>query len=496
MAQRFGRVNRFGLRDDTEIHVVYPKEFDEEKPPEPQMEATLALLRQLPKLGDDSHDASPAALGNLDPDARQAAFAPTPTILPTSDILFDAWALTTINKPLVKQNLPGRPHVEPYLHGLAAWQPPETHVAWREEVGRLTDNLLGANDPAELLDKYPLKPHELLRDNSQRAFDRLKKLKAEAGAPVWVVDDDGSVEVTTLGKLVEAGRESIERQTVLLPPSAGGLANGFFTSESPSANDVSGGDYYLNDGGEQRRVRLWDDEEPPDGMRRVLTIDTRPDAEEAEDSSDEQQPAKRFWRWYELRHGGDDEGIENSKWPVSWETHTKDVVCHTKPVVAKLLSEEMQNVFRVAAECHDLGKVRKLFQTVLGNGKYPAVMLAKSGKKGGRVEERYRHEFGSLLDAESCEECKKLSPDDQTLVLHLIAAHHGRGRPHFPADEAFDPEPNGRDAAKVAREVPQRFARLQRMYGRWGLAYLESLLRAADYAASACPSKFEPEDGE
>jgi len=34
----------------------------------------------------------------------------------------------------------------------------------------------------------------------------------------------------------------------------------------------------------------------------------------------------------------------------------------------------------------------------------------------------------------------------------------------------------------------QFFARLQRKYGRWGLAYLESLLRAADYAASANPS--------
>ena len=38
-------------------------------------------------------------------------------------------------------------------------------------------------------------------------------------------------------------------------------------------------------------------------------------------------------------------------------------------------------------------------------------------------------------------------------------------------------------------EIPRRFARLQRTYGRWGLAYLESLLRAADYAASAHPSQ-------
>ena len=51
-----------------------------------------------------------------------------------------------------------------------------------------------------------------------------------------------------------------------------------------------------------------------------------------------------------------------------------------------------------------------------------------------------------------------------------------------------DPEPKGRNVDDIAAEVPRRFARLQRKFGRWGLAYLESLLRAADYAASANPS--------
>jgi CRISPR-associated endonuclease/helicase Cas3 len=76
------------------------------------------------------------------------------------------------------------------------------------------------------------------------------------------------------------------------------------------------------------------------------------------------------------------------------------------------------------------------------------------------------------------------------LVLHLVAAHHGRGRPHFPADEAFDPQATFAENFRLAAEVPQRFARLQRRYGRWGLAYLESLLRAADWDASANPSAF------
>jgi CRISPR-associated endonuclease/helicase Cas3 len=91
MAQRFGRVNRFGDRDDTEIHVFHPQDGDfEDTPYEQARKKTLALLRDL------KGDACPDALGRLDSGARQAGFTPTPTILPVTDILFDAWALTTV----------------------------------------------------------------------------------------------------------------------------------------------------------------------------------------------------------------------------------------------------------------------------------------------------------------------------------------------------------------------------------------------------------------
>ena len=90
-------------------------------------------------------------------------------------------------------------------------------------------------------------------------------------------------------------------------------------------------------------------------------------------------------------------------------------------------------------------------------------------------------------------EFSALAPDVQDLVLHLIAAHHGRARPHFPDERCSIRTTQKRNALAIAIETPRRFARLQRKYGRWGLAYLESLVRAADALASqAKPSEDQP----
>jgi CRISPR-associated endonuclease/helicase Cas3 len=475
MAQRFGRVNRFGACDDTEIHVLHPPAFDPADALGPACERTLALLREL------NGDVSPAALTNLDEKARLAAFTPTPTILPTSDILFDAWALTS-----VRGRLPGRPPVEPYLHGLAGWEPPETHVAWRREVEVLTEQLRARYDPTELLAAYPLKPHELLRDRTDRVFKQLERLEAPPDTAVWLTDDESDVTVTTLGKVIEAGKDELAGMTVLLPPAAGGLANGLLSGDSTAADDVADRWYADADGTIPRRARVWDEDDAPEGMRSILTVDTQPDNED-----DEEEVPRRYWYWFERPKDGDDEGSKSARGAVTWDVHTGDVVGHTTAIAGRLFpSDRLGELLVVAARLHDLGKKRAAFQRVLGNFR-PDYWLAKSGKAGGKLAETYRHEFGSLLDAAGGAGFEALGPDERELVLHLIAAHHGRGRPHFPADEAFDPERPVSCATAAAREVPRCFARLQRKYGRWGLAYLESLLRAADYAASASPSAFE-----
>lgn len=490
MVQRFGRVNRFGVRDDTQIHIFHPAEADFKMDDELdcRRQKTLTLLKKLYGNG------SPKGIGQLMNDEDcQAAFTPLPTILPATDILFDAWVLTAI-----KGKLPGRPPVEPYLHGVSD-EPPETRVAWREEVGVVTGDLLKQNPPRDLLEDYPLKPHEWLRDRSDRVHKRLSKLaerlreKSER-VPVWLLADDGSVEELTLEKVASSKKERIENCTVLLPPTAGGLKDGMLNGDSDSTGDEDVADKWPTTDRPQPRIRVQDGSPQPvdkiKTMRLIRTIDTDPRDEE--ESEEDEAAGRRYWHWYELPKAADNDGSERDKRAVEWQVHTDDVVGNATRIVEILpLSEELRKAIKLAAKFHDLGKRRPQFQRIIGNVN-TNTLLAKSGRKKQpyTLNNHFRHEFSSLLDIQKESDFLEMNEDMKEVVLHLVAAHHGRGRPYFPAEEAYDPEATNEMNSIVAGLVPQRFARLQRKFGRWGLAYLESLLRAADYAASANPSAF------
>jgi CRISPR-associated endonuclease/helicase Cas3 len=496
MAQRFGRVNRFG-DGDARIDIVYESKPDEKKKDDPYEQArwrTLALLRSLPVNDEGRGDASPAALSKLPVADRQGAFTPAPVILSTSDILFDAWALTSI-----RQRLPGRPPVADWLHGIAEWEPPETYVAWREEVECLTGELLERHKPEDLLEDYPLKPHELLRDRTSRVFDHLEMI-AERCSDLfaWLIESEGEVRVVSLSQLVKKDKQkkpvvNLADCTVLLPPPAGGLEKGMLNGSAAFDDarrflyDVA--DKWMDEKNAPRRCRVWDDHEPLGRMRLVQVIDLRPDADS---DDDEETPKRRHWRWYVRPRSADDDGSRAAIQPQRLNYHLGLAEGFARELVGKLALGELEaKAVTLAAKWHDLGKKRAVWQRSIGNRNYdpndPSCVLAKSGR-GGRLLDLndYRHEFGSLLDLEKGDdpEFGQLAGHVRDLALHLIAAHHGRARPHFPAGEAFDPERKDSDAAEIVREVPRRFARLQRRYGRWGLAYIESLVRAADALAS------------
>lgn len=463
MAQRFGRVNRFGKFDECEVHVFHPgpSGWDEKHPQTVPRQNTLELLRELEK----NASANAKALGKLSIDARAAAFAPPPVFLPASDMLFDAWAMTTITG-----KLPGRPPIEPYLHGLAEQNLPETSVAWREDVHLLDHSTVNDTERAELLLAYPLLAHERLREPSYRAIKSLEAIgKRHPSHHGWLVNENSEVEKITLDWFTnKENKERINGMTVILDPRSGGLNSaGMLDGESEFADDVSQ---------TAERCRSNDDGIVPSDFHEVFIL-----AIPAEDEDED----PHVLQWFARRNTGE----PTSKKPVLLTGHVSDVEGQLEMVLNGLsLGDSLNNCLRIAARFHDEGKKRLIFQSMLGNRNAPEVWLAKSGcNTRTRLEGNYRHEFGSLSELPTSAELG-ISDDERELVLHLIAAHHGRARPHFPVDEVFDPNQSDQASDKLAMAVPRRFGRLQRRYGRWGLAYLESLLRAADWAASANPN--------
>jgi CRISPR-associated endonuclease/helicase Cas3 len=156
-----------------------------------------------------------------------------------------------------------------------------------------------------------------------------------------------------------------------------------------------------------------------------------------------------------------------------------------------------------AARYHDCGKADERFQALLDPGGASGQPLAKSVEAGNRRGGAYlaagwprggRHE---ALSARLVQSWLERSPGawDEDLVLHLIAAHHGHGRPLVPGPFA---DSEGVVAAEVEGETvrvpsdlsvvdwdqPRRFHDVSARFGYWGAALLEAIVRQSDHAVS------------
>jgi CRISPR-associated endonuclease/helicase Cas3 len=152
------------------------------------------------------------------------------------------------------------------------------------------------------------------------------------------------------------------------------------------------------------------------------------------------------------------------------------------------LSGAVADALAVGAGLHDEGKKAPRWQRAFKaprekdeRGAYK-VFAKTSGPIDQAILGGYRHEFGSLPCVEENAEFKALPDDWRELVLHLVAAHHGQARPVIETRGCEDGPPSLLE--ERARAVALRFARLQKRWGPWGLAWWEALMRAADQQAS------------
>jgi CRISPR-associated endonuclease/helicase Cas3 len=466
-------------------------------------------------------------LKRLPAEGRQAAFSPHRPAIPVTDILFDAWSLTSI-----RGKLPGRPEVAAFLHGITN-DPPETYVAWRHEVALLVQHGVKPSALRDWFRACPLKSLEFLRDRTDRVFQHLAKIRDRApGTPILLLGERGDSETLLLDQLPkkEDAYPLLSFKTVVLPVEAGGLdEQGMLNGAHKNASDVAEKQSNISQQPERLRNRLHlkvtDGDftahaldpagtlgatvgltgqcmSPRDAAAQVartrrMSVSLLFPLVEAMDHTDEE--SSEYLVLLTERGQADSNDPENapSEKPSTISTHTADVVERvTKIADALALDKVLKQALILAAQLHDSGKSRDIWQRAIYNVPVTGEPLAKPRSEGmdGRRLAGFRHEFGSLLDAAQSDKMKGLSEEVHDLVLHLIATHHGHGRPHFePVTYNFECHSSEENEA-AARECLRRFARLQLKYGRWQLAWLESLLRCADVAASAEPLLAGPQN--
>ena len=201
-----------------------------------------------------------------------------------------------------------------------------------------------------------------------------------------------------------------------------------------------------------------------------------------------------------------------------WQTiaeHTQLVVAATDALAAALTPDAAATL-HTAAIWHDVGKAHAEFQAMLRNGDTAreGTLWAKSGGKGGRCRPGFRHELASAL---AWLLAGPADAPERDLVAYLIAAHHGKVRLSI---RSLPNEPSPADDRLFARGVwdgdvlpavpsittapvtldlsfmhmgigergPSWLARTVALRDRLGpfrLAFLETILRAADARASA-----------
>ena len=472
MIQRLGRVNRVGAGEAT-ITVVFA-ESDAEAPagaPKTWRERrdaarrrTLALLRGLPEV-------SPATLHALDERTLEACTVREVEPARLDGAVVESFAATSSALPL--------PPVGVYLRGVAeAPDPAETHLAWRWDVAELA--ALGADVATRVLAFYRPGAQELARVPTSFAEGLVARALERRGGralPMVVAGPAGEVFATPVEDA--AALPSLAHATVLLAPDAGGL--------TPAGLPDLEADVEVADvADDEHRVRYVDgpgtqDDEGAAGTRTLPRwLDAALELRLPMVHADGAGAGERFLVYARRRP---DASPHHGEAPTV-DAHCARVAAAARRIATALgLGEGLDAALEAAGRYHDRGKTRAAWQRAAGapGGGAP---LAKAPEGAFRPEwlGGYRHEFGSLADAE------RALPGDtphRELILHLVAAHHGWARPGFPDRAQWDPEDaSGANEARAVR-CAQRFARLQAHYGAWRLAWLEALLKAADARVSS-----------
>jgi CRISPR-associated endonuclease/helicase Cas3 len=520
--QRLGRVNRFG-KTSSVVTVVHSDESLTHE--SEQAKATLEALKRLDN--GEGLNASPLALRVIE--FPENCYPPKPICPPLDSARLDDWSMTSL-----KQDEFRRPLVSYWLRGVTENTMPETSLCWRADLA------LANTDKRKIATVKTLrvKSRECARESTARAISTIlavaEKFPEER---VVVISASNEYKVYSFAELGALDEKELFKKlifaTVVLPCQVGGLEGGIAIGELPTTPeavpDVVDDDEWLrvllteSEDGVQAEIIGGDSNFHPE---RVLKDVVRQIAEEEKKrcvkqislgvdvigEDEEEKKVKKVLAYFISRKSpesylpneaeSDDEtegevssvGYEKDKsgkgGEVLLEKHNSDVSHFAQVLAEKLhLGAEFTEALVIAGAWHDEGKNRKCWQMAVGNSNLEnPVAKSKQTWFNHKLNSYYRHEFGSLVEADADEQLKRHPARD--LILHLIATHHGYARPHFP-ERAFDKDNPVALNRKITEAAMRRFARLQTEYGWWQLAYLEAILKAADALASRAEAKGE-----
>lgn len=449
-------------------------------------------------------DASPSAVVRLKQQSIEDAglaqlikrsTTPEPLRPAVSRALVDAWSMTSLEQHT------GRPEVAPWLRGWVD-DDAQTVVAWRRFLPWRPNERPSAKEAKAFFDAAPIHLTEMLEAPTSEVIDTLidravaaleRDVSQTAGlkeaAPAAVIfnragEFQRALTVEDLAKLDEKTAKGTKAELfttligkqVIISQTLGGLSNaGLLDAKADELPET------LDSGWTREEIeaigyQVFGPGQGPTGdWRTTHTF-------ELSHGDDDESPA-RIAVATVRRKGAPRQGDPAISRKAQSLTEHHEWAGAAADEIARTLGfpDAYQQMLIAAARTHDAGKRRLLWQRAM-NAPLAGRPYAKTmGGGNSRLLDGYRHEFGSLGDAETDAEIGSLPDDLKDLALHLIASHHGYARPVVPP---IDPDVPPSTLAKRAQDSALRYARLQRRWGAWGLAWWEAVFRSADWRAS------------
>lgn len=513
LRQRFGRLNRAGRNIPAQAVIVFPNEASDDDPIYGSaLKATWTWLKGLPAV-----DFGLSTLPTASPDL----LSPTqdaPVLLPTH---LDALCQTAPEPA-------AQPEVSLFIHG-SQRASADIQLCWRADLPESTDDRVATLSmlPPLAVECLPVPIHQFRLWAQGRNF-------VDSGDVTGVIPDEIDGGAIREYLLVWRGPDDsfILADLALLRPGDTVVMTQSLAFDSTSYADQAERAYLAV---KRRRVfRIPPAFPRPEGdgsaVNALLAFAESPDndiparelpailRQAALESPDMLAPLADFVSPIRVdRYPGGRGVILSCAGSAPYGDDGDDALSHVSTAVS--LSEHLAHVraslpafaltaVEEAALYHDLGKADERFQAMLLGGDISLAwaqntLFAKSSSMPDTLAERERALHKSKLpkgfrhEMLSVQLAQKLGVKND-LVLHLIAAHHGYARPFAPPvkDDAPPPvevqgvalsqdERIAKPAHRLDSGIAERFWSLTREYGWWELAFLETLLRLADWQASA-----------